>query len=99
MYWDDLNADNIERAKELYIEYIEQNKHSKYTSQLESFEEYLQNNVTRCSRCSDWFDMGTMKKNAYNEWVCQCCYDDLYGVHDNWIDNYEEEKLKDEGLL
>ena len=91
MYWDDLNKENIERAKELYVEYIEQNKHSKYRSQLECFDEYLENHVKKCKRCDEWFDEDTMHIDRDNNLLCECCYDDLYTEYveedDRWLDH------------
>lgn len=84
MYWDDLNKDNIERAKELYGEYISQN----IFTDLEYFDEYLENHVNKCSRCDEYYDNDTMYLTDDYNYLCQCCYDDLYTIPEE--DKYED---------
>ena len=100
MYWNELNEENIERAKELYYDYLEQNK-DKYSNQLKSFEEYLEDDVAKCDRCGELHDWNCLKLNESVNYsrLCQECYDDLFTNTDDWQDNYEENKLREEGLL
>lgn len=98
MYWNDLNEDNIERAKELYYDYLEQNKNTKYTSNLKSFEEYLEDDIIKCDRCGDLQEWGCLKSSVNYRNLCEECYDDLFTVPEE-PDNYEENKLREEGLL
>ena len=92
MYWNELNEDNIEYAKELYCDYLQENK-DKYSNQLKSFEEFLEDDVIKCERCEKPTLWDYLKDG-----MCECCYDDLYIIPEE-PDHYEEEKLKEEGWL
>ena len=41
MTWEDLNEDNIETVKSLYIDYIQENKDIMFRANMMSFEELL----------------------------------------------------------
>ena len=69
MTWEDLNEDNIKEAKELYINYIQENKDEMYRAQMMSFEEFL-GTLSKCHRCENITTDG--------EYYCSCCHDDLF---------------------
>ena len=71
MTWEDLNEDNINEIKELYINYIQENKNEMYRANMMTFEEYLKT-LSKCHRC----DAITIDKQRY----CDCCYDDLFVI-------------------
>lgn len=72
MEWNELNKDNIEEAKQLYYEYLEENKAFYYTNMLKTFEEFIETELTICKRC---------QKPIYNEnELCECCKDEMYEV-------------------
>lgn len=41
MEWYELNKENIEKVKELYYKYLEENKNNNYMANLLTFEEFL----------------------------------------------------------
>ena len=69
MTWEDLNEDNITQAKELYIEYIEENKDTMYRANMMTFEEFI-SHIHKCQRCDNLIDE--------DERYCMCCHDDLF---------------------
>ena len=71
MTWEDLNEDNITQAKELYIEYIQENKNTMYRANMESFEEFI-GHLHECRRCGSLIDE--------EENYCECCKDDLFRI-------------------
>lgn len=98
MYWNDLNKDNIELVKEYYYDYLEENKNTKYTSELMSLEEFMENNLTKCKMC-DKPELLRNTKDTFNYGsICMDCYENTFNK-DEWQDNYEEYKLREEGLL
>lgn len=97
MYWNELNKDNIEIAKELYYDYLEQNKNEKYSNELESFEEFLENNVTKCDKCGRMKHWDNLKFDGQKH-LCQECWNEMNEVIGE-PDNYEYYKLREEGLL
>ena len=70
MTWEDLNKDNIEEIKELYIEYLQENKNKEYMANLMTFEEFINKELKKCERC----DKPVYQEEKY----CECCYDDLF---------------------
>lgn len=85
MYWNDLNKDNIEQAKELYYDYLQDNKEN---NNVLRFDEYLEDKVVKCERCENL----TLREHYHNNgYLCQCCYDDINceyeeDEHDKWLD-------------
>lgn len=71
MTWEDLNEDNINEVKELYINYIQENKDTMYRAQMMSFEEYLKT-LNKCQRCDNIIEDGQK--------YCVCCHDDLFVI-------------------
>lgn len=78
MTWEDLNKDNIEEVKELYIEYIQENKNSNYVSNLLTFEQFILTQLDKCTRCGKIERKENLKGIKDYEDLCECCYDDLY---------------------
>ena len=72
MSWEELNKDNIEEIKSLYIDYINDNKEDKYVTNLMTFEEFINEELRKCNRC----DNIIFNDNEY----CECCHDDLFEV-------------------
>ena len=71
MTWEDLNEDNIETVKSLYIDYIQENKDIMFRANMMTFEEFL-TTLSQCHRCDNITTDG--------EYYCQCCHDDLFVV-------------------
>lgn len=69
MTWEDLNEDNINEVKSLYIDYIQENKDTMYRANMMSFEEFLET-LNKCHRCDNITTDG--------ECYCCCCHDDLF---------------------
>ena len=78
MTWEDLNKDNIEEIKELYIEYIQENKNNNYVSNLLIFEQFILTQLDKCTRCGKIERKENLKGIKDYEDLCECCYDDLY---------------------
>lgn len=76
MNWEDLNKDNIEEIKELYMEYIQDNKRDNYIANLLTFEEFIKE-LTKCERCEKIITQSEVKSNGI-QILCDCCYDDMY---------------------
>ena len=81
MYWKNLNKDNIEQAKELYYDYLQENNELR-------FDEYLEDEVVKCERCENLTTREHYRNNGY---LCDCCYDDMNCKHeedgyDIWFD-------------
>ena len=72
MNWEDLNKDNIEAVKDLYIEYLEDNKKYNYISCLKTFEEFMKLELKKCDRC------GIVILNEKD--LCDCCYDEMFKI-------------------
>lgn len=72
MTWEELNKDNIEEVKELYIEYIQENKNSNYVSNLLTFEEFINKELSKCKRC----DNIIFNDSEY----CECCHDEMFEI-------------------
>lgn len=71
MTWEDLNEDNINQIKKMYIDYIQENKDIKFRADMMTFEEYLET-LSKCQKC------GT--PTIDNQTYCECCYDDLFVI-------------------
>jgi len=69
MTWEDLNSENIDEAKELYMIYIQVNKDRMYRANMETFEEYI-GHLHKCRRC------GTLIYEDEN--YCDACKDELF---------------------
>ena len=93
MYWNELNEDNIEYAKELYYDYLAENKNKLYTNELKRFDEFLEDEVKICKRCNkpELWDL-------LEEDMCEDCYYDMHGEQEE-PDHYEDYRLKEEGWL
>lgn len=101
MFWNDLNEENIRRVKELYYDYLEENKDTKYSNNLKGFEEFIEDDLTRCDKCKEIYNRNNLKiatGSLFNR-VCYECHESIFNTEDEWQDNYEEEKLKEEGWL
>lgn len=72
MTWEELNKDNIEEVKELYIEYLEDNLKDNYKSNLKTFEEFIETELRLCKRCDNII---------YNDSeYCECCHDEMFEI-------------------
>ena len=71
MTWEDLNEYNINQAKELYIDYIQENKDITFRANMMTFEEFLKT-LSKCQRCENI----TQDGHTY----CECCHDDLFVI-------------------
>ena len=98
MYWNNLNKDNIEIVKDYYYDYLEENKKDKYTSQLKSLEEFMEDELILCKRCENPILWENSKESFNYGRICEECYEKLYTEPEE-PDNYEEYKLREEGLL
>ena len=78
MNWEDLNKDNIEEIKELYIEYIQENKKYNYTANLLTFEQFIKK-LVKCDRCGKIIIESEVKSNGI-QLYCDCCYDEMYKI-------------------
>ena len=72
MTWEDLNKDNIEEVKQLYIEYLEDNKEENYRANLKTFEEFIETELRKCNRC----DNIIFNDSEY----CECCHDEMVEI-------------------
>ena len=78
MTWEELNKDNIEEIKDLYAEYIQENKKDTYGVLLLTFQDFIEQKLIKCTRCGKIITKEESKSKYEYEYLCECCYDDLY---------------------
>lgn len=72
MTWEDLNEDNIQEIKQMYIQYIQDFCKDSYRAQAKTFEEFYTTELSKCFRCDNIVEKGQR--------YCECCHDDLFVI-------------------